>query len=197
MNEGAAIGCAILAAGAARRFGGLKLLADVGGVSLLTRVVEVASRSRCDHVAVVLGSDGGALSARLDEHPIERLENERWDEGMSSSIHIAVNWARHRDLKALVLMVADQPRLDAGHLDALVAASRGGAQLAASYYAGVLGVPAVFPRSVFPELRALRGDAGARAILRRPDAHVVPVSWPAGVFDVDRREDVSSAVHSR
>lgn len=191
------IGCAILAAGAARRFGGLKLLVDVGGVSLLARVVGEACRSRCDRVAVVLGAGASALAAALGEGPVERLENLRWDEGMSSSIHVAVNWARRRDLEALVLVVADQPRLDARHLDALVAASHGGTRLAASHYVDVLGVPAVFPRSVFTELSALSGDSGARTILRRPNAHVVAVSWPHGAFDVDRREDVSTLVSSK
>jgi molybdenum cofactor cytidylyltransferase len=192
----AAIGCAILAAGAARRFGGLKLLADVGGVPLLARVAGEACRSCCDRVAVVLGADAGALAMVLGEQSVERLENDRWDEGMSSSIHVAVKWARRRDLEALVLVVADQSRLDAGHLDTLVAVSRGGTRIAASYYAGVLGVPAVFPRAVFPKLSALSGDAGARTILRRPGAYVVPVSWPAGAFDIDRREDMSDAMAS-
>jgi molybdenum cofactor cytidylyltransferase len=192
----AAIGCAILAAGAARRFGGLKLLADVGGVPLLARIAGEACRSRCDRVAVVLGADAGALAMALGKHSVERLENDRWDEGMSSSIHVAVKWARRRDLEALVLVVADQSRLDAGHLDTLVAVSRRGTRIAASYYAGVLGVPAVFPRAVFPKLSALSGDAGARAILRRPGAYVVPVSWPAGAFDIDRREDMSDAMAS-
>jgi molybdenum cofactor cytidylyltransferase len=141
----------------------------------------------------VIGANARALAVTLDEHPVERLWNERWEEGMSSSIRAAVNWARRRDLEALVLVVADQPRLDAGHLDALVAASRGGTLLAASHYASLLGVPAVFPRSVFSTLDALTGHAGARTILRGPDSNVVPVSWPPGAFDVDRPEDVSNA----
>jgi molybdenum cofactor cytidylyltransferase len=190
-----AIGCAILAAGAARRFGGLKLLADVGGVPLLARVVGQVWRARCDRIAVVLGANAAPLAATLIAFPLERLErleNDRWNEGMSSSVRVAANWARHHDLEALVLVVADQPSLDAGHIDALVRASQGGARLAASRYADVLGVPAVFPRSMFPQLGVFTGDRGARALLRDANADVVAVPWPAGEFDVDRREDVPS-----
>jgi CTP:molybdopterin cytidylyltransferase MocA len=192
-TDAPALGCVVLAAGGARRFGGPKLLTDVGGQTLLGRAVEAARGAGCARVAVVLGADGRQLWRALDDALVERIDNPRWDEGMASSIRAAVTWARNHDLSALVLVAADQPHLDAGHLATLIAASADGRRIAASQYAGVLGIPAVFPSRWFPVLNVLRGDVGARDILRRSSVPVTAVPWPAGAFDVDRRADVPAA----
>jgi molybdenum cofactor cytidylyltransferase len=178
-------GCAILAAGAGRRFGGPKQLATIGGTSLLRRSAAAVCRSSCAGVAVVLGARADELWPALDGLPVERIDNPRWDEGMATSIHCAVAWARRRALGALLVAVADQPGLTAAHVEALVAASGGGRGLAASSYAGILGVPALFPSAYFGALEGLSGDAGARALLRAPGSAVTPVRWPIGAFDVD------------
>jgi CTP:molybdopterin cytidylyltransferase MocA len=184
------IGCAILAAGAARRFGGAKQLARVGGEPLVHRAAEAACRSSCACVAVVAGACD--VTAALGDLPVERLDNPLWPTGMASSIHLAVAWARGRALDALLVAVADQPRLDAAHLDRLIAASRGGRLLTASAYADVIGVPALFPRPLFGALATLTGDTGAREIVRNPAFDAIPVAWPAGADDVDLTSDLPS-----
>jgi xanthine dehydrogenase accessory factor len=180
-----AVTCAILAAGASRRFGGPKQLAEIDGAPMLRRIAAQACRSSCARVAVVLGARADTIGPTLDGLPIERVDNPGWSEGMASSIRAAVAWARARGAGALLLAVGDQPALDAAHLDALIAASQGGQQLAASRYAGVLGPPAVFPASAFAQLETLTGDLGARALLRAADARVAAVDWPEGAHDVD------------
>lgn len=92
-----------------------------------------------------------------------------------------------------MLLVCDQPRLSAEHLRALTLefASRGGAAAVASGYEGALGVPAVFPRSMFVDLLRLTGDQGARALLRNPPCEVVEISFPGGGLDIDRPEDLA------
>jgi molybdenum cofactor cytidylyltransferase len=129
----------------------------------------------------------------LDGLPVDRIDNPRWDEGMATSIHRAVDWARRRALPALLISVADQPGLTTAHIEALVAASGGGRGLTASSYAGILGVPAPFPSGYFGALEGLSGDAGARALLRASGAAVTPVSWPIGAFDVDLVDELRNA----
>jgi CTP:molybdopterin cytidylyltransferase MocA len=185
------IGCAVLAAGAARRFGGPKLLVELEGRTLLTRALEAARGSRCESVAVVLGAHAERLGDTLIHERVERVRNVEWEEGMASSIRAATAWARARGFDALVLVAADQPRLQAEHVDALIAASDEARRMAASQYGGLLGVPALFPRGSFEALEALTGDVGARSILRRADARVASVPWPAGALDVDRPGDMA------
>jgi CTP:molybdopterin cytidylyltransferase MocA len=53
----------------------------------------------------------------------------------------------------------------------------------------VLGVPALFPREVFAELRALRGDKGARPLLIQPPCPLVALPFPGGEIDIDLPAD--------
>jgi CTP:molybdopterin cytidylyltransferase MocA len=166
----------ILAAGASRRLGRPKQIVEIEGEPLVHRIARIALTA-CDDVAVV----GGAVPLRdaLLDLPVALVENVFWAEGISSSIRAGVTWASHAD--SVLLLTCDQTLLDTTHLHALLRAGR----LAASRYAGVLGVPAVFPRAYFPALLALEGDRGAQPLLE--DA--VPVDWPAGAHDLDTEAD--------
>jgi CTP:molybdopterin cytidylyltransferase MocA len=180
-----AIGCAVLAAGASRRLGRPKQLVDVRGVPLVRRVALAAGGARCQRVAVVLGAHADAIAPGLRGLAFERVDNSSWNEGMAASVRAAVAWARGHALDGLLLCVADQPQLSSDHLDALIAASDRGERPAASFYGGRLGVPALFPRGWFARLELLRGDAGARDLLRTSDEIVARVPWSAGLLDVD------------
>jgi CTP:molybdopterin cytidylyltransferase MocA len=61
----------------------------------------------------------------------------------------------------------------------------------ASTYQGVLGIPAVFPREVFAELRALRGDKGARGLLMHPPCPLVALPFAGGEIDIDLPADIA------
>ena len=58
---------------------------------------------------------------------------------------------------------------------------------------GVLGPPAVLPRGQFRAVRRLRGDQGARELLRNPALRVVAVELPRAALDVDRLADFGRA----
>jgi CTP:molybdopterin cytidylyltransferase MocA len=116
--------------------------------------------------------------------------NDAWPTGMASSVRAAVAWATPLPCTGLLLMVCDQPHLDHLHLDALIAARTPTMQTVGSAYNGTIGVPAVFGRPAFPDLAALTGDRGARALLVRPG--VTAIAWPAGAIDVDTPADLAA-----
>ncbi len=62
--------------------------------------------------------------------------------------------------------------------------------IVASIYAGIHGIPAMFPRSVYPKLHALHGDKGARALLAKPPCAIVAVPCSGGEIDIDLPEDL-------
>ena len=190
------IAALVLAAGASNRLGTPKQLLPVDGRPLVRHVVEAASASSCDAVAVILGAHAQRIEGAIGGLDVVMLPNARWIEGMASSIRVGVAWADARDFDAVVIVVADQLRITRDHLDALVKAHRKGNVMAASKYCGVLGVPAVFPRSSYPSLMALVGDRGARDVLRAtPD--VAEVAWGDGAFDVDVPADLSRVTPRR
>jgi molybdenum cofactor cytidylyltransferase len=90
-----------------------------------------------------------------------------------------------------MLLLADQAAVSADDLKRLARAWRRQPQyIAAALYAGTSGVPAIFPRSAFRDLAELRGDVGARVLLRRSADRVVRVPMPSAALDVDTPEDL-------
>ncbi len=180
----------ILAAGASSRLGSPKQLVDTGGRSLLRRTAETVCASRAREVFAVLGFDAPAMQAELQGLPLNVLVNDLWREGISSSIRRAIRSLPPGSDAALIVL-CDQPRLTPGHLDALIDASeRAPGRPVASGYGGSAGVPAVFPRAMFPGLLQLTGDHGAKALLRDSGAGLVTLPWPDGAYDVDTTGDV-------
>ena len=83
-------------------------------------------------------------------------------------------------------------RLTSEHARLLVAHYRAGGGVAvASRYADTLGVPAVFGRTRFADLLSLRGDQGARSLLRG-DPDVIALDWPDGALDIDTPDDLAT-----
>lgn len=183
----------VLAAGASRRLGRPKQLVSWRGEALVHRAARAALEAGLDPVVVVIAPGAAEVRATVADLPVEVVEGPRAGPDMASSVRAGV--ARVAALApghdAVALVACDQPAVDAAHLGALAAARRvGGAAVVASEYAGVLGVPAVIGAELRGELAALRGDAGAREILRRDPARVARVPLPGGERDVDRPEDV-------
>jgi len=89
-----------------------------------------------------------------------------------------------------VLLVCDQPGVDARLIQRLVSLrDTSGKTIVASSYAGTLGVPVLFSRSVFQELLSLDDKAGAKSIVLRNRERVAPLSFPEGEIDIDTWED--------
>ena len=179
--------CAVLAAGGSRRLGRPKQLVSIDGQPLVRRVASRAA-SRFT-TAVIVGAHASEVMNALTGAPITLIENPSWEGGLSSSVKHAVLWARTMGAPALIVLLGDQPLLDAAHLEALTAAWRAGADVVASFYAERAGVPALFDASILHELETLEGDAGAARILRGR-AGVATIQWPAGEVDIDTEEDV-------
>jgi CTP:molybdopterin cytidylyltransferase MocA len=89
------------------------------------------------------------------------------------------------DVQGTLVMTCDMPAVTADHLRTLAASK----QVAASSYGGRKGVPAYFPRDQFPKLLELKGDIGARELLRL--AHGVEL--PGGELDVDTTDGLAKA----
>jgi molybdenum cofactor cytidylyltransferase len=190
MNEVGEVHVIVLAAGASTRFGSPKQLIRLNGRPLLhlavSRAVEVAGQA----VTVVLGANAAELAPLLRHTPAAVVINRDWAEGMGSSVRIGV--ARvPATADAALLMLADQPMVTAEDLKRLIAAWRRQPQsIVAAHYAGTSGVPAIFPREDFSALSALRGDAGARALLKRGGDRVTRVPLQSAAIDIDTPEDL-------
>ena len=180
----------VLAAGPSRRFGSVKQLVRVAGRPLLHTAVTRASEVTGNALIVVLGSAAAELAPLLKHSPGSVIVNQDWREGLASSIRAAI--ARLPPAcTGVMLILADQASVSADDLKRLAGTWRKQPQyIAAALYAGTLGAPAIFPRTQFRALAQLRGDAGARGLLRRNPDRVVRVPMPSAAIDVDTPEDL-------
>lgn len=190
-----AIPAIILAAGASRRLGQPKQLVALGSEALLERAIRLAREAWTSPVLVVLGANFASICASIRFGDAIPIMNENWEQGLSTSIHVGLSEAdvRAPGAPGALLMSCDQPRLTPSHLQALVKAFSGHAEpaIVASSYAGIRGVPAIFPRIAFPGLAALEGDKGARTVIEHPPCAVIALPFPGGEVDVDVPADLA------
>lgn len=179
----------IPAAGSSSRMrGGDKLLEQVGGVALLRRQAMMAAALA--PVLVTLPPDRPTRAAALKGTGVLSRILPDAAEGMAASLRAGARAAAGR---ALMVLPADMPEIDATDLATLIAesAARPDAILRGTGADGTPGHPVVFPPDLLPELATLHGDEGARSVLRRhaPRIHSVPLPGQHALTDLDTPED--------
>ena len=177
----------LLAAGASQRLGRPKQLLSWQGETLVRRAARAALAAGVDELIAVVGAERDAVAAALAGLDLRVIENPRWPEGIGSSIAAGVRAASG---EAVLLMLADQPGVDAALLAELIAGMQAGHERVACAYAGVIGVPALFSSpSDLAELRELSGDRGAQRLLRQPGRPVLAVPAQQAAHDIDQESD--------
>jgi len=178
----------VLAAGASRRLGRPKQLLKLNGESLVHRAASLALGAGFSPVRVVLGAVDAELREALKDLPVRLLDNPDWTEGLASSLRQGVaDWGVEE--AGLLVLACDQPALDHEVLMALAEAFKADpVRPVACAYGGGIGLPALLPRRLGPELLQLRGDRGAKPILMREQANLV--DFPGGLLDLDTPEDL-------
>ncbi len=167
----------ILAAGAGRRFGGPKQLAQLAGKPLLQHVVDLAKPY---DPLVVLGAHAPEILAQVDVGP--HLVVDDWSDGQAASLKAGAAALEGED-RVLVLL-GDMPFVSRDAVEAVLAA--GGC--ARATYGGIDGHPVVLDRTVLDRIPSLDGDEGARSLLA--DCVRVEVGHLADPTDIDTPDDL-------
>jgi len=178
----------VLAAGGSSRLGQSKQLLPYGSATLLDHVLSTARACEFDQLLCVVGGGIDDVRAGVDPSGVDVVENPRFGEGCSSSIAAALAAVDPR-ADVLVLMLGDQPGVDADTVARLLA-GRGAAPLAACAYSDGRGHPLAFGRAMFEELASLHGDKGVWKLLDRHGSEVADVRMAGPIpRDVDTWED--------
>jgi len=186
------IAAVILAAGQSSRFGKPKQLIPFRGKSLLRGIIDAAAEADCSPIAVVLGSSRQQIERGLEKTDVLIVENRNWQQGIGTSIQAGVRHVidRERDVDAIVLLVCDQPFVDAHVIKELITLrKKTGKPIVASSYGETLGVPALFGHCYFHELLAINDTSGAKSVILRNRERVTEVIFPEGKIDIDTAED--------
>ncbi len=180
----------VLAAGMSTRMGRPKQLLEVAGKPLIVHVVERCLASRLDDVLVVVGHETAAVRHALTGLDVFFVINPDYADGQSTSLIAGLEAAAH-GTDAIVVVLADQPGIDPGTIDRLIAVRRDhGATIAMAEYGTERSHPILFGNELFEELRGISGDKGARELIRHhhDDIVVVPGGSSVVPLDVDTEE---------
>jgi molybdenum cofactor cytidylyltransferase len=183
----------VLAAGGGSRFTasggeGHKLLAPYLGRAVVEWAIEAATAAGLDTTYVVRGATDLPVPP-LARGAVTFVRNDRWREGIATSLQAGVARARQDGHAAVVIGLGDQPLVQTDAWQRVAAAGR--TPISVATYEGVRGNPVRLSSMAWPLLPA-DGDEGARLVMRRRPDLVVEVPCPGRSADIDTVEDLAT-----
>ena len=182
-----------LAAGSGRRFGSNKLLYNWKGKSLYRYGLDmladlVQRREDCTLTVVSRYPEIREAAAALGARAVDSPES---DKGLSFTIKSAIQALGGLAPEDFLLFAAaDQPWLGAGTVSRLQDAARPGLLAATAAWGERPGSPTLFSAELAPQLLALTGDRGGRAVLEACGERCrrIQADDPRELEDVDTRQ---------
>ncbi len=190
------IAALVLAAGKSSRMGGPnKLLATIDDKPLVRHVAESAVESAVSSVTIVTGHMADRVSAALDGVDATIVHNPDFADGMSTSLKAGLA-ALPPEAEAVLVLLADMPRVTAQMIDQLIAAydPAKGSLIVVPTFEGKRGNPVLWSRRFFGDLMGLTGDIGARNIIGTyPEAVTELELGQAVALDLDTQDAILTA----
>lgn len=193
-NSNAQVGAVVLAAGTSTRMGRPKQLLPLGGTTLLARAIENVRSAGLVEIVLVLGASAEAIRRQLPRSLLEGLKvvvNQAYAQGMASSLREGLSTLDPQTAAALIIL-GDQPLVRPQTLRQIISAyHRSRAPIVIPSHHGERGNPVLLGRPVFPEVMALEGDTGCRAVFSRYLNAIlkVEVEDPGILLDIDNQDD--------
>jgi molybdenum cofactor cytidylyltransferase len=158
---------------------------------MLARTLDTVLQLERRHpVTVVLGAEVERLAPLVRDASASVAYNPDHAQGIASSIRVGLAQAPF-DARGALIALADQVAVTVDDLRRLVSCwEQQPDRIVAAQYEDTLGVPAIFPADLFPELARLQGDRGARALLSRHPERVIGVPVPSAARDIDTPGDL-------
>ncbi len=180
----------LLAAGSASRFGSDKLMHRLANGTPVALASALALESALPGSLAVVRSARGELGELLREAGLRVVECPDASEGMGRSLAAGV--CASREAGGWVVALADMPFVRPATIRLLADRLSTGAAIAAPFIGGQRGNPVGLGAPFRAQLEALRGDAGARALLREHASKIVhiEVDDPGVLRDIDTPQDL-------
>ncbi len=181
----------ILAAGSSSRMGRTKQVLPFHGKPILSHVIENCLDSDLSNVFAVIGHDAQTIKASIDFSKISLVMNEEYAKGQSSSLKKGLN-AISTQCDGAMFLLGDQPLVDADIINILIKEFyKSNAPIIIPFHKGKRGNPVIIARTLFPRLKSLTKDTGARVLFNeyKNKIHRVDIANPAILLDLDTLED--------
>ena len=184
------IGCLVMAAGNASRFGANKLAAELDGRTLIERALDAVPKGM--FAAVCVASQYEGIEELAGKYGFAAIHNAHPDWGLSYTIRLGTQAMRACD--GILYLVADQPLLRRDSVQRIAEAwLRTPEKIAGASHEGRRGNPNLFPARFFPELLALEGDCGGNLVIKRHTEDYLPVELaPEELRDCDTPQELDA-----
>lgn len=193
-----AIDILIMAAGASRRFGSCKLLANWRGAPLITHPLNTAlnllqkPELQIASVKIVAGAYHNPIRDYLQQQypPLYNLiNNPNWSLGLGHSIAYGVSQLPAEN--SVLIMLADQPLISVEDIQRIIQLGvENPGKIICAEFAETIGVPALFPARIKKDLQQLKDDRGAKTVLIERESSLVKLPLGEASFDVDLQADL-------
>jgi len=183
----------LLAAGFSRRFGSAKQLHPLpSGDTIISSSIKALQASGSEFI-VVIREDDTAISTHLNTLNVKTIKVTNAHKGLSSVIAEATRKLDLNNIEWLGICLGDMPYIRPATFSELAAHTSATGIVRPSYLAQS-GHPVLFGRKYFSELRNLKGDFGAKAIIQTHPAalHIVDVKDAMVLHDIDEAKDIIS-----
>ncbi|HEX3882941.1 MAG TPA: molybdopterin-binding/glycosyltransferase family 2 protein [Stellaceae bacterium] len=190
--QGPRIAAILLAAGKSSRMGGPnKMLAEIEGRPMVARVAQRLLSSHARPIVAVLGNMADEVDAAIGKLPVERVRNPDYADGLSTSLKRGLA-ALPPDIDGALVCLGDMPMVTGRDLDRLIGAFNPleGRAIVVPVRQGTRGNPILWASRFFPEMAALSGDVGARALIAEHGELVAEIEMDsdAVLVDIDTQE---------
>jgi molybdenum cofactor cytidylyltransferase len=181
------IAALVLAAGESRRMGDAnKLTIPVDGTPMVARVVDALQQSRAQRVIVITGHEPERIEEALSGRDVEFVHNPDYAEGIGSSVRMGIT-ALDDDADGALVALGDMPWVNTEVINRLVDAFTTGGELSIfiPMFGGKRGNPVLWGSQHFPELLALSGDVGGKALFDRHATAICYVNVESASVNTD------------
>lgn len=169
-----------------------KMLLSFNGKTLLQHAIDEIKKLHNNKLLIVTGCYHAILKEILEQQQIEFVQNEKWKEGMGSSIQTGINHmlTHCSEATSVIILVCDQPFISADLLQQMMdTKNKSGKGITACTYNDTIGTPVLFDKKYFDQLVMLSGQTGAKKLVQRFAADTATVDFPLGAVDIDTPED--------
>ncbi len=186
----------ILSAGFSSRMAAFKPLLSMGNSTVIETVINIFLQVGINNITVVLGHRADDLKPVVDRSHVRWIFNERYDEGMYSSVVSGVSglYSARAEVKGVFLLPVDMPLISCLTIKKITMAySISGSHIFYPTYLKQRGHPPLIPSDLFSEILAWNGPGGLRSFLERYEARAsgVEVQDKGILMDIDTPEDYS------
>ncbi len=185
----------ILAAGASRRLGFNKLCVRINGEAVVRRTVRTFLEAGAGDVVVVTGFEKERVEAELEGLDVRLSHNDRYAEGMSTSVRAALPLVAE---SAIVLFhLGDKCLIERAAVRRAIDAFEGqGGSIIIGAHEGTRGHPVLVDMGKHgAEVGMVEGEGGLRDVVARHMADVRLVECGEGaVLDLDTEDDIARLI---